>query len=1192
MRNGELEKQIDLLCTENEEVKSKSVELEGELAETKTSLVEVTAKSEVSVQDIERIQTEKVNLASTIEELTTERNQLVEKNMEIQFELADKDSSLASLKDTNRSRDTLQQDLDHLKQQAKETESQIEVLTVERDDWKKEAEISQQRANEAESEVQAVQEQMEQMQRADRDAMDGEMKSVQIQIDDLLTERTELKTCLAKEQESVATAETEISSLRSSLAGMAALQIEIERLTDSNLELSSQLASLATQRDELQSSAAIAESRSVEARSTVTALEAERDELRLVKKESDTLRDQNMQVMMQVAELQSEQAKLRTAASRVDEVELTLAESRQALVESEKQFVDLESQYSDMESTNANNLKSEQAKLSTALSRIDETEEALEESRDALAESEKQLADLEIRYRDMESAHAEHLQSERAKLSSASSSVDEVQAALAESRQALVESEKRFADLEIRYNDMESTNVETLKLEQAKLNDALSRVDETEAAFVESSDALAESEKRLSDLEIQYSDMESTNTESLQSERAKLNAASSKADEVQAELAESRQALVETGKQLADLEVRYSDMESTNAENLQLEQAKLSAASSRIGEAESALDESKQALVASEKQLADLEVRYSAMETKVEELIAEREELQVAVDKAQLERTQAQAAALSSSDLEKEYTILLEKNAALEKECKETQNHQITIEDELDEVSSERDALLDSIVIAEDKAAEASKALAAATADATALKKETDELRDRLNLSSEEDVVVALEHLQQDYSDLLDDNDRLRENMVDFEAEIDELVAERDDWMAQAQKATPGTSPETSRSTTEPQGMDGMMELCEELQRQLQSVTRDRDTWKETAESATRAGNKGEKKRNITVSDDSSVMSDMSDQKILLQQAVEYRERRDSKKPSGIFSFTTQRPAATDAGANEAEREELIDRLTESQEQNEQTIEQLKKEVVLLNTSLKEDAYASKKRTDVIDQENQAYELKCMMLEQEIERLSAEAGTTMGPKDTKKLKALETDLSNFQKEKKDAEREIASLQADFDKLHRATTQDVVHKQTEIDHLKTIQADFQAKVDALENMMLAIDQENETLREVAQKAANFSLESDLGKKLEEDDKDVKIAQLHHQLIELRMQGHQQLADKVLSLQDEKRQMQIEMEKHYEIVAEENGSILEDLEMRLQAREETIKQLEAVLDQLSGVSAESLSGSQSRSSSTEP
>jgi viroplasmin and RNaseH domain-containing protein len=408
--------------------------------------------------------------------------------------------------------------------------------------------------------------------------------------------------------------------------------------------------------------------------------------------------------------------------------------------------------------------------------------------------------------------------------------------------------------------------------------------------------------------------------------------------------------------------------------------------------------------------------------------------------------------------------------------------------------------------------------------------------------------------------------------------------------MAQAQKTTPGTSPETSRSTTEPQGMDGMQELCEELQRQLQSITRDRDVWKETAESATKTGNKGERRgRSRSIArDDSSVMSDMSDQKMLLQQAIEYRNRRDSKKSSSIFSFGQRASKVeSDPGADESDREQLIDQLTEAQEQNQQTISQLKTEVVELNRSLKEDVYSSKKRSEVIEQENAAYELKVMVLEQELERLSSEASTSQGPQDTEQIQSLQRDLNNFQNEKKNAEQEIALLQTDFDKLHRASTQEVVHKQTEIDHLKTLQADFQAKIDALENMMLAIDKENETLREIAQKAGSFSIDSDLGKVLAEDDKDVKIAQLHDQLIKLRMQGHQQLADKVLHMQDEKRQMQAAMEEHFQIVAEENETLLEDLEMRLGAREQTIKQLESVLDQINGVGVVSLSGTSNHS-----
>jgi chromosome segregation ATPase len=881
--------------------------------ETKQQLEAARANSDVVLQDADKFQEEKDKLASNLEDLTAERNHLAEKNMKVQLLLADKDASLATLQETTRSRDSLQDEVEQLKQQNDEGLSQIQILTGERDNWKTKAKKSQQLANEAETSVQALQEQMEQMRNAERYSVDGEMKSVQIQIDGLLTERTELKTALAREQNSVATAETEISSLRGSLAGMASLQIEIDRLATSNADLSSQLASLAAQRDELQSSVAVSESRSIEAKSAMSSLEAERD------KDAETLRQQNTQVMAQSAALQSEQAKLNALASRFEQVESALEESKHALTESEKRFADLESQ-------------------------------------------------------------------------------------------------------------------------------------------------------------------------------------------------------------------------------------------------------------------------HQAVETKVGDLLAERNELQAAVEKATLDLIAAETLASSSSDVEKECAVLLKNFTALGEDVEEAQKQRLAAEERLQDLSTERDRLLESIAIAEAKSEAAEQELA--SVDVSGLQKESAKFRDRLKLSPEDDAVGTLEQLQQDYSDLLDDNYRLRENLGDYEAEIDELVGERDEWMAQAQKKTPVTSPETSRSTAETQGMDGMQELCEELQRQLQSITRDRDIWKETAESATRTGNKGERRgRSRSVArDDSSVMSDMSDQKMLLQQAIEYRDRRDGKKSSSMFSFGGRRASKfeSDPGANEPDREELIDQLTEAQEQNERTISQLKTEVFELNKSLKEDVYSNKKKTEAIEQENSAYELKVMVLEQELERLSSEVGASQGPEDTERIRSLQRDLTNFQNEKKDVEQEIASLQTHFDKLHRASTQEVVHKQTKIDHLKTLQDDFQAKIDALENMMLAIDKENETLREIAQKAGNFSIDSDLGRVLAENDKDVKIAQLHNQLVELRMQGHQQLTDKVLQLQDEKLQMQAVMEEHFQIVAEENESILEDLEMRLSAREQTIKQLESMLDQRNGVGGASLSG----------
>lgn len=894
--NQQLRSEIDSLTAARDEWKLKAEALRYE----SNSVLD----SENTKQELHSIRHENERLAAYVEELTQERNHLVEKNMEVQLQLADRDSSLASLDEAKRARTAVQAELDDLRELNSAMESQIENITNERNHWQQMAEASEHQAGEANDALISLEEQMDQMRRVERDQMNWEMKAFQSQIDDLLNERDNLRASLAKADESIATAETEISSLQSSLSEIDMLRIKVDTLTHENVDLEDRLALLVKELDELN----LVKSKCVEADSKIESLQAEREELLVSQNEASTLRDQNTKFMGKIADLEADCWKLRTAAEHSDK------------------------------------------------------------ERDAAT--------------------------------------------------------KRMLD--------------------------------------------------------------------------------------------------------------------------------------------------------SEQQLANLESQYGEMESQIENLNAERESLQSSLALAQMELAKANVALSSSMAAESELVQLKAAHAELTKDSDALQSKRAAIEEELAELLIERDQLKESVALAERKAEELSNKLALAGASEKVLidlKTELIQIRDMLNISADDDVLTTIEHLQQDYSDLLDENDRMRESIADVEGEIEELHAEREVLISQAEKGPPGSASEASTDAT------GMQELCEELQRQLQAMARDRDTWKETAESATRVGNSTDRRRRPPVdNDDCSVSSGRTaatEQKILLQQALEYRERRDGKRSSWGFSpFGAQRSTKveTDPTDEASARELLIDRLTEDNEMYQETITKLRSELVGLNISLKEESYSTKKKLDALDQENQAYELKVMVLEQELERLGAEFRVNGEPIDSKRVQALERELQLCQSEKNDAEQKIASLRTEFDKLHRASAIDSHHKQVEIDHLKTIQGDIQAKVDALENMMNAINQENETLRQIAQKAGNFSLDSDLGKQIEEDDKDVKIAQLYHELADLRLQGHQKLKDQVLQLQGEKRDMQNAMEKHYQIVDEENRSHLEDLEMRLRAREQTIKQLEHVLETL--------------------
>jgi predicted nucleic acid-binding Zn-ribbon protein len=718
-----------------------------------------------------------------------------------------------------------------------------------------------------------------------------------------------------------------------------------------------------------------------------------------------------------------------------------------------------------------------------------------------------------------------------------------------ESRRLLQET---VSDLNVKRRQLQSENSQ---LSQAN-KDLISQRDRSQEEHEKAQQELSLAKTALKDLEAQMKQMHA----------AEMSAAESRSVE-----AKSAISSLEMERETS-LALRH-ETETLRKEKAQLEKEaeKLKAECERQRAIEITLEERSAALAA-------LKTELVYAESKVESIASERDTFKLSAERAtsDLENVRQHLASAAES-LEDEVAILRSKAAELEQEAEDERTLRRTAEDQHAMLLSERNDLKGALAAVEVKSKELGEMLASyeqAEQHLADIERENDEMRRHLRISSDDDAVRALENLQHDYSEVLSENGQLRRSIADYEAEIEEIVSERDEL---AIKVSEIASPETNHmSPVEPQGLDnGLQALCEELQIQLQAMTRDRDNWRETAETMGLVGNAGESTNSKShATDDSSVMSDSTAQQLLVQQALEYRERRGSKKGSWkIFhSQRQEKDAAGDDETDNSEREQLMGKLIESNEAYQQTVSRLKSEVVGLNRSLKEDAYSRSKKIEALEQENSAYELKVIALERELERLGAEVGSA--PKvDTARIQSLERDLDYSQQQNEDAERKIASLQTDFEKLHRASEQEVVYKQTETEHPKTLQDDFKAKVNALEKMMLAVNQENETLRSIAQRNGHFSIESELGKALQQDDKDVKIAQLHHELIELRMQGHEKLKNQVLQLQSEKRQMQDAMEKHYQILAEENQSLLENLEMRLQAREKTIEQLERELDSIS-------------------
>jgi type II secretory pathway component PulJ len=85
---------------------------------------------------------------------------------------------------------------------------------------------------------------------------------------------------------------------------------------------------------------------------------------------------------------------------------------------------------------------------------------------------------------------------------------------------------------------------------------------------------------------------------------------------------------------------------------------------------------------------------------------------------------------------------------------------------------------------------------------------------------------------------------------------------------------------------------------------------------------------------------------------------------------------------------------------------------------------------------------------------------------------------------------------------------------------------------------------------------------------------QDEKDVKIAQLHYELVTLRMRldtiRHEDLKQEIIMLEKEKLQLTGIWEAKIARLTEDNDEIIQSLQFRLRTREETIEMLEESLD----------------------
>lgn len=187
----------------------------------------------------------------------------------------------------------------------------------------------------------------------------------------------------------------------------------------------------------------------------------------------------------------------------------------------------------------------------------------------------------------------------------------------------------------------------------------------------------------------------------------------------------------------------------------------------------------------------------------------------------------------------------------------------------------------------------------------------------------------------------------------------------------------------------------------------------------------------------------------------------------------------------------------------------------------------------------------------------------------------KTIKELEDALVILERQKKFAQSECEALQNDFDNMATASNLATDRFTKEIEHRKKIQGDYDDKISALEKMVLAVNQENASLREMAaQRADVVSTGGYTAANFAQDEKDVKIAQLHYELVNLRMRldtiRHEDLKQEVIQLEKEKLQLKGMWQEKLEKTILDHEDIVESLQFRLRSREETIVLLEESLD----------------------
>ena len=433
--------------------------------------------------------------------------------------------------------------------------------------------------------------------------------------------------------------------------------------------------------------------------------------------------------------------------------------------------------------------------------------------------------------------------------------------------------------------------------------------------------------------------------------------------------------------------------------------------------------------------------------------------------------------------------------------------------------------------------------------------------RDRLS-STENDAsieehggtLLPIEILRREHSILSQENRELRD-------QIEELLSERDDLMALADAEIVNRNVFLEEqiielSHTNNDIVEDLRIRNAELQKQIEMVANERDEIQSVSASTHTWDSTDGTQRGKT-------------------------KNKDQTKSRGWSFLSSQQPSSESIHRG-AEIESLKTELEVHREEN----RRLKIDSVKLNNTMKNEIDLNRKRVETLESENSAYMLKIEMLEIELESISTKLADIEASSANKinkmyfgtgkkTIKELEEAMLILDQKKRFAETELDNLQKDFDYMAAASNLANERFVKEIDHMKKIQEDYVDQINALENVLLAINQENSALREMAQKSdCGGSVSVHSHAQFVQDEKDVKIAQLHYELVTLRMRldtiRHEDLKQEIIMLEKEKLQLTGIWEAKIARLTEDNDEIIQSLQFRLRTREETIEMLEESLD----------------------